>query len=443
MYEMHVPDRSTDDGRCTPNRGPMSEPRFAVDSDRLRQDIERNAQFGTVAAENGRGRTVLPGTTPNKQARESFVDQLIRADLTVDTDAVGNITGTWLPEECNPEAAPVAVGSHLDSVPNGGIFDGPLGVYAGLEAIRALQDADISPTRPIQVVCFTGEEGTRFADGVLGSSVAAGLLDTDVALDLSDGSETLREALQEIGFHGEGRLDATDWHAWLELHVEQSERLEQQDVSAGVVTTITGTTRLHGTIEGTAEHSGSTSMADRTDALAAASELVVTLEQAAQEAAEPAGTAVATIGELSVAPGAVNVVPGHVEFSVDIRDVDQAVIDRLVDRVNAKLETLEADRGVETTLDCSYDVPPVEMAPNCRDALRDAGDALGTKTVDVHSGAGHDTMQIATATDAGLLFAPSRGGHSHNPLEWTDWWDCAAATEILTEALYSLAADGK
>jgi len=417
----------------------MNEPRFPVDGDRLRQDIERNAQFGTVATEDGRGRTVLPGTTPNQQARESLVDQLILADLTVDTDAVGNITGTWLPEGCNPEAAPVAVGSHLDSVPNGGIFDGPLGVYAGLEAVRALQDADVSPTRPIQVVCFTGEEGTRFADGVLGSSVAAGLLDTDVALELSDGSETLREALQDIGFHGESRLDATDWHAWLELHIEQSERLEQLDVSAGVVTTITGTTRLHGTIEGTAEHSGSTSMTDRTDALAAASELILALEQAAQDAAEPAGTAVATIGELSVDPGVVNVVPGQVEFSADIRDVDQAVIDRLVDRLNAKLKTLEADRGVETTLECSYDVPPVDMAPTCRNALHDAGDVLGIETVDVHSGAGHDTMQIATATDAGLLFAPSRGGHSHNPLEWTDWWDCAAATEVLTEALYSLA----
>jgi len=417
----------------------MSEPRFPVDGDRLRQDIERNAQFGTVATEDGRGRTVLPGTTPNQQARESLVDQLILADLTVDTDAVGNITGTWLPEGCNSEAAPVAVGSHLDSVPNGGIFDGPLGVYAGLEAVRAIQDSDVSPTRPIQVVCFTGEEGTRFADGVLGSSVAAGLLDTDAALELSDGSVTLREALQDIGFHGESRIDATDWHAWLELHVEQSERLEQRDVSAGVVTTITGTTRLHGTIEGTADHSGSTSMVDRTDALAAASELVLALEQAVQDVAEPAGTAVATIGELSVDPGVVNVVPGQVEFSADIRDVDQAVIERLVDRVNAKLKALEADRGVETTLDCSYNVPPVDMAPTCRNALHDAGDVLGIETVDVHSGAGHDTMQIATATDAGLLFAPSRGGHSHNPLEWTDWWDCAAATEVLTEALYTLA----
>jgi N-carbamoyl-L-amino-acid hydrolase len=247
--------------------------------------------------------------------------------------------------------------------------------------------------------------------------------------------------LQDIGFHGESRLDATDWHAWLELHIEQSERLEQLDVSAGVVTTITGTTRLHGTIEGTAEHTGTTAMSDRTDALAAASEFVLEVEQAAQAAAETTGTAVATVGELSVDPSVVNVVPGTVEFSVDIRDVDQTVIDQLVDHANAKLEALEADRGVVATLERPYDVSPVEMAPTCRNAFHDAGRALGIETVDVHSGAGHDTMQIAHATDAGLIFAPSRGGHSHNPLEWTDWQDCAAGTEVLTEALYSLATD--
>jgi N-carbamoyl-L-amino-acid hydrolase len=417
----------------------MSQAKFQVDSDRLRQDIERNAQFGTVTAENGRGRTVLPGTIPNQQARENLVERLIHADLAVNTDLVGNITGTWVPDGCNPEAAPVVVGSHLDSVPNGGIFDGPLGVYAGLEAVRVLQNAGVTPARPIQIVCFTGEEGTRFADGVLGSSVAAGLLDPDAALALSDGSETLQEALESIGFHGEERLDATNWHAFLELHVEQGKQLEQLDVSAGVVTTITGTTRLHGTIEGEADHSGSTSMTDRTDALAATSELILSLEQAAQDSAESAGTAVATVGELSVDPSAVNVIPGLVEFSADIRDVNQVVIDQLVDSVKAKLQSLEESRGVETTLECTYEVPPADMAPVCRDALHGAGDSFNIETVDIHSGAGHDTMQIAAATDTGLLFAPSQGGHSHSPLEWTDWWDCAAATEVLTEAVYKLA----
>ena len=251
--------------------------------------------------------------------------------------------------------------------------------------------------------------------------------------------ETLREALDAIGFHGEGRLDASDWHAWLELHVEQGERLEELGVPAGVVTSITGTTRLRGTIAGEPEHTGTTAMADRTDALAAASEFVLALEAAARDAAaDTDGTAVGTVGELSVDPGAVNVVPGHVEFSADIRDVDQGVIDRLVDSAESKLATLEADRGVDTTLERPYDVPPVDMAAGCRDALHDAGDALDVETVALHSGAGHDTMQVARVTDAGMLFAPSRDGYSHTPLEWTDWEDCATATAVVTTALYSL-----
>jgi N-carbamoyl-L-amino-acid hydrolase len=417
----------------------MSRRPYPVNIDRLRRDIERNGQFGAVATDEGVGRTVLPGTEANAVARENLVDRMVVAGLDVNVDAVGNITGTWLPDGCDAAAAPVAVGSHLDSVPNGGIFDGPLGVFGGLEAVRAMQDAGASPDRPVQVVCFTGEEGTRFADGVLGSSVAAGTLDPGTALARSDGSETLREALSGIGFHGEGRLDASDWHAWLELHVEQSDRLERMGAPVGVVTTITGTSRLRGVVEGAADHTGTTAMSERTDALAAASEFVLGVERAARTGAETADTTVATVGELSVEPGVVNVVPGRVEFSVDVRDVDGAVIDGLVDRAAEKLDALEAERGVTTALEHPYEIPPVDMAPTCRDALHAASEGLGVEAVDVHSGAGHDTMQVARVTDAGLLFAPSRGGHSHSPLEWTHWDACATAVDVLTLALASLA----
>lgn len=408
-----------------------------VDLERLRRDIERNAQFGVVPTEKGVARTVLPGTEENREARKNLVDSMIHANMDVKFDAVGNIVGTWNPPQCDPTAAPVAIGSHLDSVPNGGIFDGPLGIFAGLEAVRAIQEAAVSLYRPIQVVCFTGEEGTRFADGVLGSSVASGLLGVEDALSLSDGTETLREALDAIGFHGEGRVDATDWHAFLELHIEQGTRLERMGLQAGVVTTISGTTRIHSTIEGESNHSGTTPMSDRTDALAAASEFVLSVEKSVREF--DSKTAVATVGELSVDPNAVNVVPGEVEVSADIRDVDEAVIQTLVDDARTTLQQLENDRGVTTTFESSYEVSPIDMAPACRDALHSSGEQLGIEMVDMHSGAGHDSMQIAQATDVGLLFVPSQGGHSHNALEWTDWGVCANATELLTVALSSLA----
>ncbi|ERH02336.1 MAG: amidase, hydantoinase/carbamoylase family, partial [Halonotius sp. J07HN6] len=324
---------------------------FRVDGERLRRDIEQNAQFGMVATDEGQARTVLPGTEPNRGARQHFVDRMIQAGLTVDVDAVGNIYGTYEPRESTPGAAAVAVGSHLDSVPYGGIFDGPLGVYAGLEAVRTLRDAKLSLSRPIQVVCFTGEEGTRFADGVLGSSVAAGELPVEEALSMTDGETTLQEALIDIGFNGEGQLNASEWEAWFELHVEQSTKLEELGLPAGVVTTITGTTRLHVTIEGDADHTGTTSMTSRTDALAAASEFILTVERAAQEAPE---TAVATVGELSVDPGNINVVPGSIELSVDIRDIDKEVIEELIAKFCGTLTEIEATRGVETSVACSY-----------------------------------------------------------------------------------------
>lgn len=174
-----------------------------IDATRLQQDITENAQFGRIDAKEGRGRTVLTGSDADKKARERLVAELESIDVDVRVDAVGNIAGRWTPPSCDPDAAPVAVGSHLDSVPNGGIFDGPLGTYAAVEAVRSIQESAETPTRPIEVVCFTGEEGARFGIGTLGSSVAAGHRRAGEALALEDPEGvTLRESLERIGFAG-------------------------------------------------------------------------------------------------------------------------------------------------------------------------------------------------------------------------------------------------
>ena len=194
-----------------------------IDADSLRADIERTGDFGSVDADTGLGRTALPADDANVRAREYLVDRMESVGLDIRVDAVGNIAGRWTPSTCDPDAAPVVAGSHLDSVPRGGIFDGVLGVYAALEAVRAVRDSGVTVERPLDVVSFTGEEGTRFADGVLGSSVAAGELSVEDALDLSDGRVSLGTALEEAGFRGTGRLDASEWHAWVELHIEQAD----------------------------------------------------------------------------------------------------------------------------------------------------------------------------------------------------------------------------
>jgi N-carbamoyl-L-amino-acid hydrolase len=409
----------------------------AVDESRLREDLERNGEFGAVPGE-GHGRTVLTGTESNREAREYLVSRLEDAGLAVEVDAVGNIVGRWDPSGAT--GTPVASGSHLDSVPEGGIFDGPLGVYAALESVRAMQDAGIEPGRPVEVVSFTEEEGTRFSSGLLGSSVAAGEWSPEDALAMADEEgTTLGAALEAIGFRGEGRLDASEWDAWLELHVEQHTELESRGVPAGVVTAVTGITHCSVAVEGEANHAGSTPMGDRRDALCAAAEFVTDLERAANERTEVDPAAVGTVGELSVSPGARNVVPGGVETSLDIRSIERESMEHLVDAARESLDRIASDRGIRTDIEREFDVDPTPMTARCQTALREGAEAAGLETIELHSGAGHDSMTVAAVTDAGMLFAPSRDGVSHSPREWTDWGDCAAATRVLAAGLTRLA----
>ena len=414
-----------------------------IDEERLREDIEANAEYGAIAVEEGTSRTVLTGTEANRAGREYFLDRLEGAGLDVRVDAVGNVAGRWVPESADPEAPAVAAGSHLDSVPKGGIFDGVLGVYGALEAVRALQKGDADLRRPVEVVSFTEEEGARFSDGVLGSSVASGQRTVSEALALEDeAGTTLEAALAEIGFGGTGYLDASEWDSWVELHAEQAERLEDAGVPVGIVTSITGTIRCGVVIEGEANHSGCTTMADRTDALTAASELVLDVEQATQDVvAERGETVVGTVGRLDVAPNATNVVPGRVEMGLDVRDVEYDSMEEIVAAVEESLSRLEAERGIETTFERPYDIEPIAMDERCTTALREAAAETNVPAMDLHSGAGHDTMHIAKVTDSGMLFAPSRGGISHSPLEWTDWESCAAATRVLAAGVADLASE--
>ena len=418
-----------------------------VDASRLRTDIEANAAFGRIEYDDPekRGRTNRTGTEANRAARDRLVERFADAGLDVTVDAVGNILGTWIPDSADPDAAPVVSGSHLDSVPEGGIFDGPLGVYAALEAVRAMQDAGVEPTRPVAVASFTEEEGGTFGDGLLGSAVATGEIDATEALDLTNSEgETLGEAIERIGYRGDEEIDPARWEAFYELHVEQDTTLEAENADAGVVTTITGITHCEATIEGEANHAGATAMGDRTDALAAASEFVLDVEAAANAVVESdSASAVGTVGSLSVSPNATNVVPGRVEAGVDVRDVESESMETIVAAARESLARVKRERGVETAFERPFDVAPTPMSERLREAAHAAADGVGRTAIDLHSGAAHDAMRVARVTDSSLLFAPSRDGISHNPREWTDWADCAAATEVLAGAIARIATDGE
>lgn len=421
-----------------------TEPPIEIDAERLRVDLEENGRFGTIERDPPVkwGRTVLTGTEANRAARDRLCERLTDAGLEVTVDAVGNILGTWTPASADSGAAPVVAGSHLDSVPEGGIFDGPLGVYAALEAVRAMQERGVAPERPIGVACFTEEEGQRFGEGLLGSSVAAGNRSVDDALALSDGETRLEEALETVGYTGEGRLDASAWHAFVELHVEQNTTLEQAALGAdgpgpvGVVTTITGITHATAELVGEPNHAGATAMDERLDALTAAAEFVLDVEDSAREIAkETSETAVGTVGSIDIEPDATNVVPGRARLDVDVRDVVAESMEQIVHDAEESLSRLERERGVDATLERSLDVPPTPMNDRLREAGHGAGADAGIQTLDLPSGAAHDAMMVADVTDASLLFVPSRNGISHSPREWTDWEDCAAGAAVLAGAM--------
>jgi len=412
-----------------------------IDRDRLQADIESTGEFGAIDIANGAGRTVSTGTEADRHARQYFVERLEAANLAVRVDAVGNIVGRWAPDSVDPNAAPVAAGSHLDSVPEGGIFDGPLGVYGALESVRAMQDADVRPNRPIEIVSFTEEEGAQFGRPLLGSKVAAGRASIEETLALQDDEgTTLEAALDAIGYQRTGRIDASDWAAWLELHIEQGTRLESRDIPVGIVSTIAGITHCTVEIVGEANHAGTTPMGDRADALVAAAEFIRDVERIGNEAVEDGReTAVATVGSVDVSPNGTNVIPGRVVLGIDIRDVTVESISAIVERARECLARIERDRPIEADFERHFDVKPTPMAERCRTAIREAGERTDIATTGLHSGAGHDTMEVAHVTDAGLMFAPSRDGISHNPREWTDWSDCELATTVLATALKELA----
>lgn len=407
---------------------------------RLKNDILTIADFGAIETETGHGRTVLTGSPADKSAREYFITQLEDLSMDVRIDPVGNIAGRWTPDTADPTARPIAAGSHLDSVPEGGIFDGPLGVFAAVEAVRSLQETEPPLERPVEVVSFTEEEGGRFGIGLLGSSVVNGEREPDEALAVTDQQgASLRDHLEEIGYRGSGQITAADWDSFFEVHVEQSSVLETRGLPIGIVTAITGITNCRITITGEANHAGTTSMESRRDALVAAADFVQVVNSISMDIVESTSEfAVGTVGEFTVEPNVRNVIPGQVSLSTDFRDTDLSVMDTFVDRISGELERIEEKHGVTTHLDRYRTLEPRPLADRCVTAFETACDTLSIPYCTLPSGAGHDSANIATETDAGLVFVPSENGISHSPAEWTDWEDCTHAASVLENAITNL-----
>lgn len=406
----------------------------AIDAARIGHWIQRYAAL----SEGGPGVTRLGYTDLERRAHELFAAEMSELGLSVTTDAAGN-TIAELPGR-SPGPA-LGTGSHLDSVPQGGRFDGIAGVCAAMEVARTLVTGGTPLRHPVRFVAFATEEGARFGQACNGSRAVAGLVSPAELSELADArGVTMSEAMTAVGLSPERVEDARwspkDWLGFVELHIEQGTVLEASGSSIGVVDAISGSTRLLVELSGVASHTGGTPMHQRHDALAAASECVLKCEATATDA-EHHGTRV-TVGRLDVHPGSITTIPGKVTFSIDVRDFDSARQRSTAVALDSAIRAIAARRGILVHVAVIGDTSPVLLPVGVVDAIVGAAAGRGLRYRLLSSGASHDAQQVARVTPTGMIFVPSIRGLSHVPEEETAFDDLARGAEVLLDALVTL-----
>ena len=355
-------------------------------------------------------------------------------------DQYGNLLGRLSGKDLDADM--VLSGSHLDSVPNGGNYDGVLGVLAPLEALTLIQEHGLQPRRPLGLVSFIEEEGARF-HGLLGSALAVGqLTDGEIAAIADSQGRRYIDELASCEFALPRR--EVDWkrglHAFLELHIEQGKRLETAGVPAGVVTSIAGPTFLQVHFEGQADHAGATEWADRRDSLLAAANVIVALREMGMR--EFDGRGHVTVGALSVQPNVTNVIAGETTFNIDFRAADAVTRIEMQGRIEEILAQQAAAQSVNFRTLQLHHAPPVETRAHIREAVEQGAAAAGVASMPLVSWAAHDAMNMSLVTDAGMLFVPCRDGRSHTPEEYVTPEDIASGIAVLANALLTLAGQG-
>ncbi|MFZ1010937.1 MAG: M20 family metallo-hydrolase [Candidatus Sulfotelmatobacter sp.] len=408
-----------------------------IDGGRLVSEIEILATFSEAEAPVV---TRIVFTPADLKARTWLRARCEEAGLTVRSDAIGNTFACW---NGSDESAPaVGTGSHIDAIPNAGKYDGVVGVLGSLEAIRALQRGGFRPRSSIELLVFTAEEPTRFGIGCLGSRLLSGTLSPDAAGKLIDrDGASVEEVRAAAGFKGklEGvKLPNGYYKAFVELHIEQGPLLEREGIPLGIVTKIAAPASLRISIESAGGHAGGVLMSDRRDALCAAAELVLAVENAALSSG--ALDTVATVGICEVFPGAVNSIPSKVRLSVDIRDTDLQRRDAVMHTLDLACKAISAKRKVSIETELLNADAPGDCAPFVIDALSRSCTKHGLKFTPMVSRAYHDSLFMARVAPVAMLFIPCRNGYSHRPDEYASPEDIAKGTLVLAETLAMLSA---
>jgi beta-ureidopropionase / N-carbamoyl-L-amino-acid hydrolase len=423
-------------------RTPAPSPTYdvAINKRRLLRDLNAVSRIGI--GDHG-SVTRLVFSIKELRSRQFLIHQMRQIGLQIHIDRIGNIFGRL--DGHNAKAPALLVGSHLDTVLHGGKFDGTMGVIAALEAVRTLKEQKFSVESPVEVVCFVGEESSRFGYSTLGSSLLAGEVHAKDLAHAADAQGTrLQDILASMGIYRNNlrslRRDPSSIKAYLELHIEQGPILEAKKKSIGIVTSIAAPTRFRVIFTGQADHSGTTPMEMRKDALVAASEFIVALEKICHQYSRmEKGRVVGTVGAIKIDPGVINAIPGNAELSVDIRSITTDAKRRVVRRVQAGIREIARRRKIQVELLPLREEEPVPLDKRLIRLIKECCASRNTDYEIMPSGAGHDAMQMAKITPAGMLFIPSRRGISHSPLEWSEPEDICLGAQLLLDCIIRVA----
>ncbi len=410
----------------------MTRTNLTIDPDRLWGTLMETAEIGGTP-KGGLCRLTL--TEEDRRVRDWFAAAVRAAGLELGIDQMGTMYATRPGRD--PSRKPIAMGSHLDTQPTGGKFDGILGVLAGLEVMRTLNDAGIETEAPITLVNWTNEEGARFAPGMVASGVYAGEVDQAWAMERED-AEGIKfgDALDAIGYRGTEPVGQRRFGAMVELHIEQGPILELEDKTIGVVTAAKGSIWADCKVVGRESHAGSTPMNVRHDALMAFAEFALAVERIARENG-PDG--VATIGVVQALPASRNTIPGEVRFTLDYRHPDTAALERMTAAIDEAAGAIQAGRKVEIAIDRFWNKPPIHFDESICGAVQKSAAELGYPYRTITSGAGHDAVLTASVVPTAMIFVPCKDGISHNEAESATREDCAAGANVLLRTVLQLA----
>jgi allantoate deiminase len=405
-----------------------------IDSERMYSRIMSLAEIGKTE-QNGVQRVAL--SKEDKEAHILVSKWMIQAGMTVTHDHFGNLIGRR--EGKSPSLPAVMVGSHIDSVQNGGRFDGIIGVLAGIEIAQAIHDAGISHEYPLEVVAFCEEEGSRFNDGLFGSRGMIGKIDQSHLLLKDENGITRYEAIKTFGFDIdpdqilESVRTSTDIKLYLEMHIEQGPFLDVNDIPVGIVKGIAGPSWYNIKLEGEAGHAGTVPMNLRKDPMFGAAEIISKIEKLCTQ--EPQADTVGTIGRIKAHPGGSNVIPSAVEFSLDLRDIDLARRNKVYHQIIETIQNVSSARKLTYSIEKFLAIDPVYCSEKIISLFHEISQTKGINAPIMISGAGHDAMLLAEITDIGMIFVRCANGISHQPNEHAEKEDIFIGTELLLEAV--------